>query len=300
VDLNLVRLIFEVETDNPDVAAYYQALRRFEQLFRQTCCGNLRDECIACNERSSCSYRAVFAQDLSSDPDVVRRHQKPPLPFAFKLKQVPNDESYLEISLVVAGKAINHLDAFIRSVRQMVEMIPAQNHVSAPCIRGVYCLDYQMLRHRLDLLSSASQNVIVLSSLDIMENPAGAEIIRLIIESPLRLLCGGSELRRFDFSAFLRSQMRRCSSLFAYYGDGELDIDFAELSGEASLVKCLDDGIRYSQPPWSMRQNHAGLIGASCFAGVTPGILSLLTLGAYINAGKLASFGFGAYGTEAL
>ncbi|MDO9308853.1 MAG: CRISPR system precrRNA processing endoribonuclease RAMP protein Cas6 [Deltaproteobacteria bacterium] len=156
-----------------------------------------------------------------------------------------------------------------------------------------------MLRHRLDLLSSASQNVIVLSSLDIMENPVGGENIRLVIESPLRLLRGGSELRRFDFSAFLRSQMRRCSSLFAYYGDGELDIDFAGLSGEASLVKCLDDGIRYSQPHWSLRPNHAGLIGISRFAGVTPGILSLLTLGAYINAGKLASFGFGAYVTEA-
>jgi len=299
VDLNLVRLIFEVETNNSDVAAFYQALRRFEQLFRQACCGNPRDACIACKEKYSCSYRAVFAQDLSSDPDVVRRHQKPPLPFAFKLNQVPNNGSYLEISLVVAGKAINHLDVFFRAVRQMLETIPAQNHGNVPCIRVVYCLDYQMLRHELDFSSFASRNVIVLSSLDIMENPVGGENIRLDIESPLRLLCGGSELRRFDFSSFLRSQMRRCSSLFAYYGDGELDIDFAGLSGEASLVKCLDDGIRYSQPSWSPRPNHAGLLGASRFAGVTPGILSLLTLGAYINAGKLASYGFGAYGTEA-
>lgn len=298
MDLNLVRLIFEVETKNSDVAAFYQALRRFEQLFRQNCCANLRDACIACNEKYSCPYRAVFAQDLSSDPDVVRRHQKPPLPFSFKLKQVPNDESSLEISLLVAGKAINHLDVFIRSVLQMVETMPAQNHGNVPCIRGVYCLDYQMLRHKLDLSSYASRNVIVLSSLDIMENPVGAETIRLVIESPLRQLCGGSELRRFDFSVFLRSQMRRCSSLFAYYGDGELDMDFAGVSGEAGLVKCLDDGIRYSQPPWSQRPNHAGLLGASRFAGVTPGIRSFLTLGAYINAGKLASFGFGAYVME--
>lgn len=299
MDLNLVLLIIEVEASNFDVAAYYQALRRFDQVFRQNCCGYLQSACIDCNEKSSCPYRAVFAQDLSSDPAVVRRHQKPPLPFAFKLKQAPNNESYLEICLVVAGKAINHLDLFIKAVRKMIEKIPTQNHGTAPCVKGVYCLDYQMIRYSLDLSSYSSQNVIVLSSLDILENPIGTENIRLVIESPLRLLCGGSELRRFDFSAFLRSQMRRCSSMFAYYGDGELDIDFAGLSHEAGLVKCLDDGIRYSQPPWSMRPNHAGLVGASRFGSVTPGILSLLTLGAYVNAGKLASFGFGAYSTEA-
>jgi len=300
VDLNLVQMIFVVEADNADVALYYQALRRFDQFFKQSCCRYVIDSCHECKENTDCPYLAVFAQELSTDPDIVRRHQKPPLPFAFKIMQISSDCSSLEICLVVVGKAVNHLDVFIKTVRRLVATIPVQNHGNPPDISGVYCQDNQSVRLELDLSSHGTRNVIVLSSLDIMENPVGADDVRLVIESPLRLLSGGSELRHFDFSAFLRSQMRRCSSLFAYYGDGELEIDFAGLSSDAKQVVCLCDGIRYSHPPWSQRPNHAGLFGASRFVAVTPGIMSLLTLGGYFNAGKVASFGFGTYSIKGL
>ena len=86
VDLNLVQIVFDVETDNAaaQAAYYYQALRRFDLFFRQACCRSLGTQCSVCKEQAACPYREVFAQELSTDPDIVRRHQKPPLPFAFK------------------------------------------------------------------------------------------------------------------------------------------------------------------------------------------------------------------------
>lgn len=300
MDLNLVQIIFDVETDNADAHAafYYQALRRFDLLFRQSCCRYGLKTCLACMEHPVCPYRDVFAQELSSDPDVVRRHQKPPLPFAFKIKQFPDNGSCLELSLVVVGNAVNHLPVFINAVRRLIESISEQCPGTAPSITGTYCTDYQSVRHELDCSSHGTQNLVVLSSLEIMEITEGAENIRLILESPLRLLSAGSVLYTMDFSVFLRSQLRRCSSLFAYYGDGELDIDYAGLSSVANHVKCLNDGIHYLQPSWSQRSNHAGLQGISEFGEVAPGMLPLLAFGSYLNAGKGASFGLGVYRTE--
>lgn len=300
VDLNIVQIIFVLESDNTDayVAALYQALRRFDLFFKQTCCRYGFKSCLACKEQTVCPCRDVFAQELSTDPDVVRRHQKPPLPFAFKIKQLSDNDSCLELSLVVIGNAVNHLPVFIKAVRRLIESHPVQYSRTAPDIIGIYCTDYQSARHELDCSSLGTQNLVVLSSLEIMEYAVAAEHIKLILESPLRLLSSGSVLHKMDFAVFLRSQLRRCSSLFAYYGDGELEIDFAGLSAMANHVECHNDGIIYSQPSWSQRSNHAGLAGTSLFGEDTAGMMPLLVLGSYFNAGKGASFGLGAYRVE--
>lgn len=301
MDLNLVHLLFNLETTDADkfVSVLFGWLRRFDQRFRQTCCELGVNECRVCNLKSDCSYRSVFAQELSGDPDVVRRHQKPPLPFMFKLSRITHDSSCIELSLVVVGSAINHLSVFIRAVRQLINAISDQYPDRAAFISGVYCLDYQSLRQKLDGSISEEQDLVILSSQEIMKNTVEAEEVRLFLESPLRMLAAGSVVRSMDFSVFLRSQLRRCSSLFAYYGDGELEIDFSGLSAAASQVECINDGIHYSQPVWSKHSSHAGLLGTSKFGRIVPGILPLLTLGSYLNAGKGASYALGAYRAEA-
>lgn len=302
MDLNLVHLLFNLETADAGkfVSALFNGLRRFDQFFRQTCCELGVNECYLCNRKSDCSYRSVFAQELSNDPDVVRRHQKPPLPFAFKISQIEHSSSSIELSLVTVGSAINHLSVFNRAVRQLITAISGQYPDMATCISGVYCLDYQSVRHKLGDSFSGEQGLVVLSSQEIMKNTVEAEKIRLVLKSPLRLLAAGSMLRSMDFSAFLRSQLRRCSSLFAYYGDGELEIDFSGLATAVGQVKCINDGIHYSLPAWSRHSSQAGLLGTSEFGRIVPGILPLLTLGSYLNAGKGASYALGAYCAESV
>lgn len=300
MDLNLVQLLFRVETKIASGldATLFDGLRHFNQIFRQVCCQSGVGKCLTCEHVSGCPYRSVFAQELSTDPDVVRRHQKPPLPFAFKIRSLSNDNSFIDLSLVVVGSAVNHLPVFYRAVQRLIEALPDQFPGTVPVITGIDCLDYQSVRHKLDCSLGIDQDLIVLSSLEIIKNTVDTENLRLTLESPLRLISAGSILHYMDFAAFLRSQLRRCSSLFAYYGDGELEIDFAGLSAAASQVKCINDRIRYSQPSWSQRSNHAGLLGLSEFVKIAPGILPLLILGSYFNAGKGASSGLGAYLVE--
>lgn len=302
MDLNFVQLVFDVESNNPDMhaACFYQALRSFDIYFRQSCCRYGSKTCHACKEPSVCPYPDVFSQKLSADPDVVRRHQKPPLPFAFKIRQLPDNGSCLKISLVAVGNAVNHLPVFIAAVHRLIKSTYEKCHGASADITGTYCLDYQSVRHELETSSKDPLNLILLSCLEIMNNTADSVDIRLILESPLRLVSAGSIVHSMNFSVFFRSQLRRCSSLFAYYGDGELEIDYSGLSTAAIHVSCLNDGIKYVQPYWSQRPNCAGLIGLSDFGGVSSGILPLLTLGSYLNAGKGASFGMGAYRIEAM
>lgn len=302
MDLNLVQIIFDLETDDTAAIAAlcYQKMRSFDQFFRQSCCRHESKACLECVEQPVCPYPDVFAQKLSADPDVVRRHQKPPLPFAFKIRQMLCNNSSLELGIVVVGSAINHLPVFVDAVRCFIKSTREQCPGTASEITGTYCIDYQSIRHELDISFQGTQNLVVLSSLEIMENTTVAENIRLILESPMRLLSAGSVLHTMDFGVFLRSQLRRCSSLFAHYGDGELDIDYAGISISANRARCLNDGIRYAQPSWSQRLNQAGLAGISVFTEIAPGMLALLKLGSYFNAGKGASFGLGAYRTESI
>lgn len=300
MDLNLVKLVYSLKTNNADAEEgfIYKALRRFDVFFRRSFCRFAFDSCKACKVETACPYRDVFSQTLSTDPDVVRRHQKPPLPFSFKINRMDIDSSSLELAIVMVGNAINYLSIFHSAIFQLIDSISDKCVDSVPVITGIYSLDYQSGRHEIDFATPDNLNLIVLSSREVMENTVVTESIRLVLTSPLRLLSAKSLLHGFDFNVFMRSQLRRCSSLFAYYGDGELDIDYAGLSSASDRVICSKNSIRYSQPSWSQSSGNAGLLGTSEFRCLTPGMLPVLTLGSYFNSGKGAASGMGAYRIE--
>jgi hypothetical protein len=156
-----------------------------------------------------------------------------------------------------------------------------------------YSLDYKGARHLIEDQASLPGSVIVLSAQHILHSSVHSDSVRLDLKSPLRLLCNGSIAHHFDFATFLRSQLRRCSSLYAYYGNGALDLDFTGLSESAQNVTVLDDKSHYTQPLWSKRLNRAGLTGRVECIGLAPSMLSLLILGSFFNAGKGATFGSG-------
>lgn len=302
MDLNLVQLVFEVEADDAKTmtAGLHRAVRRFDLLFRQSCCRYGARPCLGCKDQAACPYWAVFAQELSTDPEIVRRHQKPPLPFAFKIRHISANNSCLDVSLVVVGSAINHVSVFCNALQRLIESCSDHCLGTLPTTTGIYCLDYQRVRHKLDSMPHDTQNLVVLSSLEILKNTSEDGNVRLVLESPLRLLSAGSIVHAFDFDVFMRAQLRRCSSLFAYYGDGELEVDYVAISQNAKKVVCSKDGISYSLPDWSNRANQAGLLGISEFKGLAKGMLPLLALGSCFNSGKGASFGSGVYRIDAI
>lgn len=296
MDLDFVRLECEIRADYPAplTTALYNSLRNFEGEFKAACCLSGLDTCFSCAKQDRCPYRIVFSQTLSSDPEVVRLHQKPSLPFSLYINGMDGNAASCTAGLVVIGSAINYLADFHTALLRMIDA--AVSTVLTPAAgRTVssFSLDYHGIRHEISPVACLPEGVILLSGQHILQDTVNSDSVRLSLVSPLRLLSNGSIAHSFDFGTFFRSQLRRCSSIFSYYGSGELDLDFAFLSEAAQKVTVLDDKIRYTQPPWSRRLNRAGLTGTVECEGLVEPMHPLLLLGSYFNAGKGATFGSG-------
>ncbi len=304
MDLDFVRIECEVTTDSAIqlTARFHDDLRSFEAYFKTSSCLTFREVCLSCSESERCPYWIVFSQKLSSDPEIVRLHQKPPLPFTLYIRGIDSNLSIdtITVGLVVIGTAINYIEHFYIALVRMVETSLHSTLNSERSDFRFFALDYQGFRHEMTRGTSFHESLIFLSGQNILHDSLHSDSIRIFLKSPLRLLCNGSIIHLFDFAAFFRSQMRRCSSLCGYYGSGELDIDFVQLSDLAQNVALFDNQIRYSQPQWSKHRNKAGLIGTAECSGLVAPMSALLLLGSFFNAGKGATSGSGFYEIEAM
>ena len=302
MELDLIRIECEiVAAVNAHLdAPLHNGLRNFEQHFRSASCLEGKESCDNCNRHDTCPYRMVFDQQLSSDPETVRRHQKPSLPFSLYVHGAGASRSFCTVGLVVIGSALNYIELFHRALVRMVDMVLcALLHPLKYEVR-TYSLDYQGCRHEITHSASIAVDAVLLSAQHILQNTVHCDTVRLDLKSPLRLLNSGVIVHQFDFGIFFRSQLRRCSSLCAYYGAGELNLDFTGLSGSAQGVAVFNNKIHYTQPLWSTRLSMAGLVGTVECVGLVEPMFSLLLLGSYFNAGKGATYGLGSHQLEVL
>ena len=301
MDLDFVRIECEIVADISAqlTAALYDALRNFEAQFKASCCPALQEQCsISCSLRIGCPYRIVFDQGLSSDSEIVRLHQKPSLPFSLYISGIDGNMLSCTAGVVVIGSSVNYIESFHTALLRMVEACVCTLVSPAKFTMRSYSLDYQGVRHEIRHAASLTESVILLSGQHILKNTVHSDSARLLLKSPLRLLSNGSIAHRFDFGMFFRTQLRRCSSMCAYYGAGELDLDFTRLSESAKNVAVFDDKTYYTQPSWSKRLNWAGLTGSVECAGLVEPMFSLMLLGSFFNAGKGATYGSGFHQIE--
>jgi hypothetical protein len=302
VELDFVQIEYDISADIPVplTAALYNGLRHFEEQFRISCCLTGLESCSSCSSLDGCPYQIIFNQKLSSDPEVVRLHQKPTLPFSLYIRGIDGSISSCTVGIVVIGTAVNFVEYFHTALLRMIDADACSVLTHATYTIRSFSLDYQGLRYEITSAASLPGSVILLSGQHILQNTVHSDSVRVSLISPLRLLSNGSIAHRFDFSTFFRSQLRRCSSICSYYGSGELDLDFTLLSEAAHKVAVFDDKTRYTQPPWTKRLNRAGLTGTIECTGLIEPMLSLLFLGSYFNAGKGAAFGSGYHQIEVL
>ncbi len=300
--LDFIRIECDITagTPAPLTSALYNSLRSFEAAFRELCCPDLQKPCANCPLKGECSYRAVFNKTLSSDPEVVRLHQKPSLPFSLYISGIEDNVSTCTIGLTVIGHAINYIGLFHDALLGIVEAGVSTVLPPSEFSLRSFTLDYQNVRYEIIHAGSLSESLILLSGQHILQNTVHSDHAGLIFTSPLRLLRNGSITHQFDFGIFFRSQLRRCSSLFAYYGTNDLDLDYLHLSESAQNVAVFDDKINYTQPKWSKSQSRAGLSGSVGCTGLVEPMLSLLILGSYFNAGKGSAYGSGVHKIEVI
>lgn len=299
MEFNFVDLQICVLSSQPRklLAALFSCGAAFASSCRALVCGAEFDNCSPCHRGSDCPWFTVFGQELGPDPEGVKRHQKPPLPFVFSFREaaVGPGTTGLQVSLVIVGNAIPYLGVLLKGFSRMLDSGLAG--ITGRVLQ-VSARDYQGNIHPLDenFDFNTSNNLPILASSDVLL-PRGEDstAFGLRIKTPLRLVKDGRTLRRFEGPLFLRSLLRRVSSIAYHYGEGGDDrLDFRELSDFCGTVDCnVVEGVFHQT--WLGIGRFSGFTGSIRLTGVPRELAPFLLLGSRIHTGKGATWGFGEY-----
>jgi len=296
MDFDVIDISIKVYApDKPALCRQFPHLgSQFASACRSTVCDALFQDCGCCKERQQCEWHYVFSQSYSNDALVLKRYQKPALPFAFSFpwfsEGISGDPAgEVDFRLTVLGRAVASLEMLLSGFELM-----ADSAVFAGCrVASIGSRDLQgdvkpLYQEKTGLRQGG---LTVLSSCWIFDNCGyDGSSLEVFLQSPLKLVSEGKPAYDFNFAHFARSVMRRVSSLAYYYCDYEFDVDYVELSQKLSDVVCTRDSYLFS--------NHSklsGVTGSGAFEGEFDGILPFLRLGSYFNIGKMSAFGMGNY-----
>jgi hypothetical protein len=307
MDFVFTKLLFtlKLEVDTPDPFALYAIKEDFMQAFRKSVC-RCEGLCGSCPEKNKCSYYYSFSQALADDPAAVKRHQKPPLPFVFDMPLIPalpNKGKELEIGLTLAGSAINFLEDYINAVCLSFGREDSQRKVRGIITRveSLACSDFRncIMENGGNV---ALDKVATISARDLSEmNTLNPNLVKITIISPMRILQDRQPLREFEFSSFVRSLLRRISSLAYYYYGSGMEIDYKWLSALSTTIEIAENNYHWTD--WQRDRGTgrlSGIVGNGSCQGGLEDFHSFLLLGEYFHAGKNAAFGLGRYRIDRL
>jgi len=289
-----------LQLEHPGTRLPPHALFAIRQLFpaafrRAVGCLTVEGTCV---NGPACPCRDLFDQRLTTDPSALRRFQKPPLPFAFRIPLLPEKSAkgtVFELSLVIAGEVIRHLDLFLKAVTFLF---------AAPGRLG----DWKVIR--MEAASEDGSRIVIPSdgagrefanlpvlSFDELFSRSSAPCSSVTIEflTPLRVMHKGIPLREIEFSELAGCLFRRISSLAYYYGGEELAHDFKWLAERSREISCNRSGLDWINRGGGLQ----GLEGIATYCGELADFIPFLSLGSRLNIGKGAAYGMGSYSFSA-
>ncbi len=297
MEFNILKVVFtlELKDDIADPYLLFDIRRDFAEVFRRASgCG--RRECVRCENTAECPYQQIFSQAMLSDPSALRRFQKPPLPFVFDLPVLgpaPNSGEHCEISLILAGIAVNHVHHFLDAVVSLLER-PAFTGRHPFSLELIESEDHFGNRQLIARQGSGAilDHFIILSMDDLAKEPGLSPCeLNLTFLTPLRIIKDGHPLRELTFSALAMALLRRMSAVAFYYCYLDLDLDYKYLSRESREVGISFGGLNWIE--WG--RNLGGIMGSVTFAGNLTDFHPLLLFGQYFHAGKGCAYGLGRF-----
>jgi hypothetical protein len=251
-------------------------------------------------------FAALFDPPLSSDPVLVRRHQRPGPGFVIR-SSLGEPRNYdcgqmLRLPVVLLGSAVQQLGYFAATLRQLGRM---------GLSRGEGLFDLVAIE-----AEDPSGNLLCLwkdGSVAVEMAPpiigvpwwldrrdfAGEEVCLEFI-TPARLLSAGKPLFRPNFSQIFPFVLRRVTSMIAAHCACEVLADPGPLLAAARSLEESDNRLEWRDYKILERadrdQEIGGIVGSLRLAGETLGaILWVMHLGSLLNVGKNSAYGAGSY-----
>jgi len=272
------------------------------QALRQLVCTLSRQECKNCLLNQRCIYALFFETSVCLKEVKDRRFPMPPKPYVIEPsvdpKKMYQKGDYFTFRLLLFGDANNHLPYIVYAFDQMGETGLGKKIDGN---RGKYIL--KSVKTDDHLIYSDQDRQIVnreptfLQLNNFISNQTISKVT-VNLETPLRFKYNNRFIRKLSFHVLVRAMVRRISSLFNYYGEGEPDLNYKQLIKDAEQITCENSNIQwFDWSRYSSRQGQSmklgGITGSATFSGSLSPFMSLLKCCAQLHLGKQTTFGLG-------
>jgi hypothetical protein len=200
----------------------------------------------------------------------------------------------LELGLVIVGTAMNYLPVFWSAILRLFSSDQWKDIPSFEIVKieseGCSGFRSQVIAEQ---DSSSLHGISTISAHDLLAlNTLPSDRLGLRILTPLRIPQEGRFLRSFSFSPFVRTLLRRISSLAYYYYRSAMELDFSRLARISGTISVHDNAMQWAE--WKAGPLE-GIVGSGILCGELTDFHEALLLGEYFSCGKGAAFGLGRY-----
>lgn len=274
----------------------------FGHALRKVVCVLKTENCVACMLNGKCLYAQVFETPVGRLGEGKQRLAAPPHPYVI---EPPSDTkthystgNAFDFTLFLFGRFNESLPYFVFAFEQMGQ-IGAGQRINGH--RPRFILE-KVTANGAEIYSGVARKIqgnylpenMVLPATP--SNPVQRLEINLL--TPLRLKYLNELESTLLFHVLIRAALRRISSLFAAYGDGEPDLDYRGLVHRAKEITIEESHLHwFDLRRWSNRQDQemlmGGLIGTITYSGNLTEFIPLLHLCETLHIGKQTAFGLG-------
>ncbi len=270
-------------------------------LKKAVCIFNGRD-CADCLVRQHCIYARTF-EPFSGEPKYGDIAASSP-PYCFEppqdLKTHWLPESSLQFSLLLFGETNDYLPYYIFALEKMGRSGIGTTMDKKRCpftLVSVKDHDRELYDPGRMKMTGTSEPVDLQVAAYEDQN---LESMKVKLLSPLRIKLKQSFQQQLPFHVLIRGILRRVSSLFILYDEGEPDLDYKGLVRRAGEVADDPSGLTWiDYLRYSNRQKKkmflGGMTGKVSYQGNLAEFIPLMRLGSLLHIGKQTSFGLGRF-----
>ncbi len=279
----------------------------FGRHLKRAACFYKSARCDTCRQTVNCIYSLFFEMPAA----VVKAGRfplsSPPRPFIFEPPSTLEIDfpagAPFDFQIVLFGKALEAVDCFIRAVEAMGRAGIGRPR-SPLDIKSVTSGDQMVYRQGRFSPEGKLKPESLLAPASPQPGPQEMAV-KIAFTTPLRLKTGETPGPFLSFQTLVRMMLRRVSTMFACYGEGEPEMDYKGLIEQAKRVAIAADKLRrLNRETAGVRQEkvllQGGLTGSVVYKGHLTPFLPLIHLSEQLHVGRQTAFGLGRFVSEIL
>lgn len=281
----------------------------FGRALKKVVCALKIQECGHCLLKQRCVYALVFETPIATETAEGAKIAAQPHPFVIEppleTETCLSKGDFFNFHLLLFGDANHSLPYFIYAFEQIGKS-GIGKRVNGK--RGLFALEEvkagtQPIYSCLDQKLRLGQSFDSISIKEIESPPDDVSTLMLRLITPLRIKFNNRLNADLPFHVLVRAMLRRISSLFESYGDGEPDLDYKGLVKRAKDVQVVNNNLSwYDWKRYSFRQDSAmlmgGITGSITYKGKIGEFMPLIDVCSNVHLGKQTSFGLGKFKVE--